>query len=77
MKIRINIQAEQSNMVVDTRTYTVDPDSPHLIEETIDIPDGRVYTYTVTSMTAKETQQLESKTLNPRMTVDENGAGNE
>ena len=47
MKIRITIQAEGSNMAIETRSYTLEPTDPRTIEETIDIPDNRTYTYTV------------------------------
>ena len=47
MKIRVTIQAEGSNMAIETRSYTLEPSDPRLIEETIDIPDSRTYTYTV------------------------------
>ncbi len=47
MKIRITIQAEGSSMAIETRSYTLEPADPRLIEETIDIPDNRTYTYTV------------------------------
>ncbi len=49
LKIRITIQAEGSNMVIETRNYTLEPTDPRTIEETIDIPDNRTYTYTVYS----------------------------
>ena len=47
MKIRITIQAEGSSMAIETRSYTLEPADPRLIEETIDIPDNRTYTCTV------------------------------
>ena len=59
MKIKISIQAEGSNMPVDTRTYTLEPEDSHLIEETFEIPDNRNYTYTVYNGES----QLEQKAL--------------
>ena len=60
MKIRISIRAEGSNMAIETRSYTLEPQDSRLIEESIDIPDDRIYSYTVYN---GETQ-LEQKTLN-------------
>ena len=61
-KVKITVQAEGSNISIDTRTYTLEPDDPRVIEETVDIPDGRNYTYTVYSGDS----QLEQKPLNPK-----------
>ena len=61
-KVKITVQAEGSNVSIDTRTYTLEPDDPRVIEETVDIPDGRNYTYTVYSGDS----QLEQKPLNPK-----------
>ena len=69
LKIRINIRAEQSNVTVDTRSYTVEPDNSRLIIEMIDLPDDRVYTYTVTSGDT----QLEQKQLIPIISGEEGG----
>ena len=33
----------------DSRTYIVEPTDPRIIEETVDLPDNRTYTYTVYS----------------------------
>ena len=46
-KVKISIMAEQSNVAIDSRTYTVEADDARVIEETVDIPDSRTYTYTV------------------------------
>jgi hypothetical protein len=46
-KVRITIQAEGSNAVIETRTYTFDPHDARQIEETIYLPDRRTYTCTV------------------------------
>jgi serine/threonine-protein kinase len=46
-KVRITVQAEGSNTVIETRTYTFDPHDARQIEETIYLPDRRTYTYTV------------------------------
>lgn len=46
-KVRITIQAEGSNTVIETRTYTFDPHDARQIEETIYLPDRRTYTCTV------------------------------
>lgn len=62
LKIRISIRAEQSNLAVETLSYTVEPEDARIIELSINIPDDRAYTYTVSS---GETQ-LEQKTLIPR-----------
>ena len=59
-KVKINIMAEQSNVAIDSRTYTIEPDDSRVIEETVDIPDSRTYTYTVY---INDTQQ-EQKILN-------------
>ena len=58
-KVRISIQAEGSNTAIETRSFTLEPGDPRVIEETIDIPDDRTYTYTVY---AGDTQ-IEQKTL--------------
>ena len=60
IKVRITVQAEGSNTAIETRSYTVEPGDSRIIEETIDIPDSRTYTYTVYN---GETQ-IEQKTLN-------------
>ena len=59
-KVKISIMAEQSNVAIDSRTYTVEADDSRVIEETVDIPDSRTYTYTVY---INDTQQ-EQKILN-------------
>ena len=59
-KVKISIMAEQSNVAIDSRTYTVESDDSRVIEETVDIPDSRTYTYTVY---INDTQQ-EQKILN-------------
>ena len=59
MKIRISIRAEQSNVTVDTRSYTVEPEDPRLITEMIDLPDFRNFTMTQREMTC-ETENLEA-----------------
>ncbi|MBQ1365669.1 MAG: Stk1 family PASTA domain-containing Ser/Thr kinase [Clostridia bacterium] len=46
-KVRITVQAEGSNTVIETRTYTFDPHDARQIEETIYLPDRRTYTCTV------------------------------
>lgn len=48
MKVRVSIQAEQSNVEVDVRNYTVEPGDSRIVEETFDIPDNRTYFYTIT-----------------------------
>ena len=64
--------AEQSNVAIDSRTYTVEPEDARVIEETVDIPDGRTYTYTVY---INDSQQ-EQKILNTGITAPEE-TGNE
>ena len=59
-KIRITIQAENSNTVIETRTYTLEPEDSRIIEESIEIPDSRTYTYTVYDGES----QIEQKVLN-------------
>ena len=59
-KIRITIQAENSNTVIETRTYTLEPEDSRVIEESIEIPDSRTYTYTVYDGDT----QIEQKVLN-------------
>ena len=59
MKIRITIQAEGSSMAVESRSYTLEPEDSRTIEEVIDLPDDRNYTYTVYSGES----QLEQKAL--------------
>ena len=59
MKIRITIQAEGSSMAVESRSYTLEPEDSRTIEEMIDLPDDRNYTYTVYSGES----QLEQKAL--------------
>ena len=49
LKIRVSIRAEGSNLAIDSRTYIVEPTDPRIIEETVDLPDNRTYTYTVYS----------------------------
>ena len=46
LKVRISTRAEGSSVAY-TRNYTVEAGDSRLIEETIDIPDDRLYTYTV------------------------------
>ena len=72
LKVRISIRAEGSNVAIDSRTYTVEPEDSRVIEETVDIPDSRAYTYTVY---IGDTQQ-EQKSLNPKA-VDSEETGNE
>ena len=60
IKVRITVQAEGSNTTIETRSYTLEPEDSRIIEETIDIPDSRTYTYTVYSGES----QIEQKTLN-------------
>ena len=59
-KVRITIQAENSNTVIETRTYTLEPEDSRVIEESIEIPDSRTYTYTVYDGDT----QIEQKVLN-------------
>ncbi len=59
LKIRITVQAEGSNTAIETRSYTLEPEDSRVIEETIDIPDSRTYTYTVYNGDS----QIEQKTL--------------
>ena len=59
-KVRITIQAENSNTVIETRTYTLEPEDSRIIEESIEIPDSRTYTYTVYDGDS----QIEQKVLN-------------
>ncbi len=59
VKVRITIQAEGSNTIVENKSYTLEPEDPRMIEETIDIPDNRTYTYTVYAGDS----QIEQKTL--------------
>ena len=59
-KVRITIQAENSNTVIETRTYTLEPEDSRIIEESIEIPDSRTYTYTVYDGDT----QIEQKVLN-------------
>ena len=72
LKVKISIMAEQSNVAIDSRTYTVEPEDARVIEETVDIPDGRTYTYTVY---INDSQQ-EQKILNTGITATEE-TGNE
>ena len=67
VKVKISIRAEQSNVAVDSRTYTLEPEDVRVIEETVDIPDNRTYTYTV----YVGDTQLEQKNLNPKAADDE------
>ena len=59
-KVRITVQAENSNTVIETRTYTLEPEDSRVIEESIEIPDSRTYTYTVYNGDS----QIEQKVLN-------------
>ena len=59
VKVRIIIQAESSNTIIENRSYTLEPGDSRMIEETIDIPDNRTYTYTVYAGGS----QIEQKTL--------------
>ena len=59
VKVRIIIQAESSNTIIENRSYTLEPGDSRMIEETIDIPDNRTYTYTVYAGES----QIEQKTL--------------
>ena len=59
VKVRISIQAEGSNTIIENRSYTLEPGDSRMIEETIDIPDNRTYTYTVYAGES----QIEQKTL--------------
>ena len=61
VKVRISIRAEQSNVAIDTRTYTLEPEDSRVIEDTVELPDDRVYTYTV----YVGDTQLEQKNLVP------------
>ena len=61
LKVRISTRAEGSSVAY-TRNYTVESGDPRLIEETIDIPDDRLYTYTVYIGDT----QYEQKPLNPQ-----------
>ena len=61
LKVRISTRAEGSSVAY-TRNYTVEAGDSRLIEETIDIPDDRLYTYTVYIGDT----QVEQKPLNPR-----------
>ena len=58
-KVRITIQAEGSSMALESRSYTLEPEDSRTIEEIIDLPDDRNYTYTVYSGDS----QLEQKAL--------------
>ncbi len=59
-KVRITVQAENSNTVIETRTHTLEPEDSRVIEESIEIPDSRTYTYTVYNGDS----QIEQKVLN-------------
>ena len=61
LKVRISTRAEGSSVAY-TRNYTVEAGDSRLIEETIDIPDDRLYTYTVYIGDT----QYEQKPLNPK-----------
>ena len=61
VKVRISIRAEQSNVAIDTRTYTLEPEDSRVIEDTVELPDDRIYTYTV----YVGDTQLEQKNLVP------------
>ena len=63
LKVRISTRAEGSSVAY-TRNYTVEAGDSRLIEETIDIPDERLYTYTVYIGDT----QYEQKPLNPKDT---------
>ncbi len=72
VKVRISILAEQSNVIVDTRTYTVEPEDSRIIEEIFDIPDNRTYTYTVyVNDTQKEQKILNAGTAAAEGAVNE------
>ncbi|MBR6165518.1 MAG: Stk1 family PASTA domain-containing Ser/Thr kinase [Clostridia bacterium] len=62
LKVRISIRSEDTGIEIDSRTYTVEPDSAWTIEDTVDIPDHRNYTYTVYIGDS----QYEQKLLNPK-----------
>ena len=46
-KVRITVQPEGSNTIIETRSYSFEPNTARIIEETIDLPDDRTYIYTV------------------------------
>ena len=58
IKVRITVQAEGSNLPIETKSYTLEPSDSRVIEETIDIPDSRTYTYTVYSGDTQVVQKL-------------------
>ena len=59
-KVRITVQAENSNTVIETRSYTMEPEDSRIIEDSVEIPDSRTYTYTVYNGDT----QIEQKVLN-------------
>ena len=59
-KVRITVQAENSNTVIETRSYTLEPEDSRVIEDSVEIPDSRTYTYTVYNGDT----QIEQKVLN-------------
>ena len=59
-KVRITVQAENSNTVIETRSYTLEPEDSRIIEDSVEIPDSRTYTYTVYNGDT----QIEQKVLN-------------
>ena len=48
MKVRLSIRAEGSNAEIEVKTYTIEPEGSHTIQENITIPDDRNYTYCLT-----------------------------
>ena len=68
-KVRINVQAEGSIMPIASFSYKVDPTASLTIEETVEIPDDRVYSYIVTV----DDSQLEQKTLTPARIKEQTG----
>ena len=63
MKIRITVQADGSNTVIESRGYTIEPGDARVIEETFDLPDNRTYTYTVSEVLATGDRLIEQKKL--------------
>ena len=59
-KVRITVKAENSNTVIETRSYTLEPEDSRVIEDSVEIPDSRTYTYTVYNGDT----QIEQKVLN-------------
>ena len=58
VKVKISIRAEQSNVTIENRTYTLEPTDARMIEDTVDIPDDRIYTYTVFVGDTQQTQKI-------------------